>query len=74
MVVLRGVLDAEALALQPGLDRSDLRLRRRELLPELGGRQELAVGRTAGSETADASACTAESLLQRGQYFRPDFA
>ena len=44
MVVHRRVVDAEALAPEPGLHGADLRLRRGELLPELLRRQEVLVG------------------------------
>src|SRR4029453_18274563 len=46
VVVVRGrVADLEALAPEPGLDRTDLRLRGRETPAELGGRDVVAVGR-----------------------------
>ena len=44
MVVGGGILDVEALTVQPGLDCAHLLLRWRELLAELGGREVLTIG------------------------------
>ncbi len=43
MVILGGVLGIEALAAQPGLNSTYLRLRRGKLLAELGGGEVLSV-------------------------------
>jgi hypothetical protein len=56
VVVLRRVVDREALAVEPGLDRADLRLGRGEALPELLWRQVVPYELLCGSETALAAA------------------